>query len=483
MNQNTEYDVLIIGAGVTGCSIARNLSFFNIKAAVIEKSSYVCSGQSKANGAIIHGGHNSKPGTLKARLNVEGNSMFAPLCADLGVKFKNTGLIVIATSKEEVPGLNNLLLQGSANGVKNLRILDSKEIKLIEPGIGSEAISALLVPSGGIVDVHRFVIALAEFAAFNGVDFILENEVNDLIMENNKVLGVKTARGDYFSKVVINCAGIDSDKIMNMAGLNDVKIMPRKGEYHILDKSHCNIIKQPCFQMPTRFSKGVVVFPTINGNIVFGGNSKLIDSKDDVSTTEEDFRDVLHKSSILVPEIKNSDIIAQFSGLRSTTKDEDFYIKKADTVNGLINVAGIDSPGLSSAPAIARMVAGIIDNDFIKLDKKQKPVKSYRLKPMFRELSTSEKNNLIKADRRYGRIICRCEEITEGDVIEAIQAPIPARTIDAVKFRTWAGAGRCQGAFDLERILKLIAEYGSLDILKICKNEEGSNIITGYTKI
>jgi len=482
MNQNTDYDVLIIGAGVTGCSIARELSFFNIKAAVIEKSSYVCSGQSKANGAIIHGGHNSKPGTLKARLNVEGNSLFAPLCADLGVKFKNTGLLVIATNKDEVLSLKDLFLQGTINGVKNLRILDKEEIKKIEPGTGNAAMNALLVPSGGIVDVHRFVIALAEFAASNGVDFLLKTEVNDLIMENNKVLGVKTARGDYFSKLVINCAGIDSDKIMNMAGLNDLIFLPRKGEYHILDKSHSGIINQPCFQMPNRYSKGVVVFPTINGNIVFGGNSKLIDNKENISTTEEDFRDILHKSSILVPKIKNSDIIAQFSGIRSTTEDEDFHIEKADSVSGLINVAGIDSPGLSSAPAIARMVIGIIDNNFIKLDKKQKPIKNYRLKPMFKDLSTSEKNNLIKADRRYGRIICRCEEITEGDVIEAIQAPIPARTIDAVKFRTWAGAGRCQGAFDLERILKLIAEYGSQDILKICKNEEGSNIITGYTK-
>jgi len=272
MNQNTDYDVLIIGAGVTGCSIARELSFFNIKSAVIEKSGYVCSGQSKANGAIIHGGHNSKPGTLKAKLNVEGNSMFAPLCDDLGVKFKNTGLLVIATNKDEVLSLKDLLLQGTINGVKNLRILNSEEIKKIEPGTGNTAISALQVPSGGIVDVHRFVIALAEFAACNGVDFILKNEVNDLIMENNKVLGVKTSRGDYFSKLVINCAGIDSDKIMNMAGLNDVIFLPRKGEYHILDKSHSGIINGPCFQMPNRYSKGVVVFPTINGNIVFGGN-------------------------------------------------------------------------------------------------------------------------------------------------------------------------------------------------------------------
>ncbi len=482
MDQNKDYDVLIIGAGVTGCSIARELCFFDIKTAVIEKSSYVCSGQSKANGAIIHGGHNSKPGTLKARLNVKGNSLFSPLCSKLGVKFRKTGLLVIATNVDESLSLNNLLAQGQANGVRDLSIINREELVKIEPNIGGDAKSALLVPSAGIVDVHRFVIALAEFAAFNSVDFILENEVNGLIIENTKILGVKTARGDYFSKVVINCAGIDSDKIMNMAGLKDIKILPRKGEYYILDKSNSNMVKRPCFQMPNKNSKGVLVFPTINGNIIFGGNSKLIDNKNDTSTTEEGFKEVINKSSILVPKIKNADIIAQFSGVRSSTENEDFFIAKADTAAGLINVAGIDSPGLSSAPAIAQMVMDIIDNNFIKLNKKQNAVKNYKLKPLFRELQINEKNKLIKSNRMYGRIICRCEEITEGDVMDALQSPIPAKTIDAIKFRTLAGTGRCQGAFDLERILKLVSKYGFLDILKICKNEEGSNIITNYAK-
>ena len=303
------------------------------------------------------------------------------------------------------------------------------------------------------------------------------------LLENNTILGVKTATGDYFSKVVINCAGLDSDKIMNMAGIKDIKILPRKGEYYILDKSYCGLVNRPCFQMPNKNSKGILVFPTINGNIIFGGNSKLIDNKDDISTTAEGLCEVMAKSKILVPKIKDSDVIAQFSGVRSSTEYEDFYIKKTNLAEGLINLAGIDSPGLSSAPAIALMVLDIINSSFIKLNKKQEPLKKYKLKPLFRELKIDEKNKLIKTNTSYGRIICRCEEITEGDVIDAIQSPIPAKTIDAIKFRTLAGTGRCQGAFDLERILKLISKYGFLDILNICKNEKGSNIVTGYSKI
>jgi glycerol-3-phosphate dehydrogenase len=482
MNQNSDYDILIIGAGVTGCSIARELSFFDVKTAVIEKTSYVCSGQSKSNGAIIHGGHNSIPGTLKAELNVKGNSLFAPLCRELGVKFKNTGILVIAMNPEENLTLNKLLKQGQLNGIKDLRIIDGEELQKIEPNISTNAVSALLVPSGGIVDVHKFVIALAEFAASNGVEFIFENKVKDLIMDNQKVIGVKTGRGDYYSKIVINCAGIDSDEIMNMAGLADIKILPRKGEYYITDKSNCGIVNRPCFQLPTRYSKGVVVFPTINGNIIFGGNSELIESKTDTTTTEDGYAEVLEKSCIFIPKIKDSDVIAQFAGVRSTTENEDFFINKPDAVEGLINVAGIDSPGLSSAPAIAQFVTDIINKSFFKLEKKRNPVSRHKLKPLFRELDFNEKNDLIKSDCRYGRIICRCEEITEGDVIDAIKAPIPARTIDAIKFRTLAGTGRCQGAFDLERILKLVAEYGLQDILKICKNDEGSNIISGFTR-
>lgn len=478
------YDIIIIGAGVLGCSIARKLSFYDKKIAVIEKSSYICSGQSKANGAIIHGGHNSKPHTLKANFNVIGNQMFSDMCKDIGVEYIKTGLLVVAFNKKEIQVLKQLLVRGKKNKVKGLKILGKDELLKMEPNISPNAYGALFVPTAGIVDVHRLVIALAEHAAVNGVDFLLENEVIDVISEDDSIKGVLTKNGVFRAKIIINCAGTESGKIAKLAGLGDeYRIIPRKGEYYILDKKFKSLLRRPCFFTPDPNGKGITVFPTVNGNIIFGGNSVKVKNRYDYSTTEEGFQEVYIKAKKLVPGIFEKDIITAFSGIRSTSHTGDFIIDFLQNPWGLINLNGIDSPGLSSAPAIAEYVVKLLNDNCndLKIDSGKEA--TYKIKPLFRDLNPKQKNLWIKNDPSFGRIICRCEEITEGDIVAAIHSPIPATTLDAIKFKTWTGAGRCQGSFDLERVFAVLQRECGILPQEIRKNEQNSEMVIGENKL
>lgn len=476
-------DVLIIGAGVIGCSIARKLSFYNLDIAVAEKSSYVCSGQSKANGAIIHGGHNSQPDTLKAKLNVKGNRMFPEFCESLGVDFKRTGLLVIALNKKEQNILGTLHDRGVTNGVNGLKVVGRQELKRLEPNVSQKATGALIVPTAGIVDVHRLVIALAEHSAINGVRYYFDNEVKSL-EPSGDFLRVTSSKNTFLARIVINCAGINSSKIASLGAKHDYKILPRKGEYYILDKKYKSLLKHPCFPVPTPNGKGVVVFPTINGNIIFGGNSIFTKDINDFSTTQEGFSEVFQKGKKIVPGIENKEIITAFAGIRSTSESHDFIIEFSDKLEGLVNLVGIDSPGLSSAPAITDYVIDLIKSRrTIPLKINQGKQKMYNIKPLFRDLDETTKEQWLKRDKRYGRIVCRCEGITEGDIVDAIHSPIPVTTVDAIKFKTWTGAGRCQGAFDLERIIKILNREANIPLTEVEKNSPGSRIILGETKV
>ncbi len=476
MAKDKKYDVIIIGAGIIGCSVARKLSFYNLKVGVVEKNSYVCGGQSKANGGVIHGGHNAREGTLKAKFNVMGNRMFSSLCKDLGVGFKRTGLLVIAIESHELEMLEKLEERGKANGVRGVSIISKHELKKMEPNASPRAICALHVPTAGIVDVHRLVIALAEHAAVNGVDFIFENDVQGLIVDGKKVVGLRTDKGQYQCSVVINCAGVESAGIAKMAGISRFKIIPRKGEYYILDKKYRDFIRRPCFPVPTPHGKGVAVFPTVNGNIIFGGNSVKIKDKYDTSTTREGYREVLGRARRIIPDIEKKEIITAFSGIRSSVSGHDFIIDTG-SMDGLINLIGIDSPGLSSAPAITEHVFAKVDKLFGLVRQPEKKAK-YSLKPLFRELGLKEKKEWLAKEERFGRIACRCEKITEGDIVNAINSPIPATTLDAIKFKTKATTGRCQGGFGLTRIMGMLNRECGLDYADIRKNMPGSNIVT-----
>ncbi len=483
MKSDKKYDILIIGAGVIGCSIARSLSSYDLRIGVIEKSSYVCSGQSKANGGIIHAGHNSKPGTLKARLNVMGNRMFPKFCSDMGVEFKKIGMMVVADKAEKVPALEALKAQGIINGVIGLRIIGKEELLRLEPNIAPSLSGGLFIPSAGMVNVHRLVIASAEHAAVNGVDFIFNNRVRKLMVEDDKLKGAVTDKGKFYSKILINCAGTESGKIANSAGLKGYSIIPRKGEYYILDKKYRGLVRRPCFFTPNPEGKGVTVFPSSNGNVLFGGNSIKVEDSTDFSTTKKDFDQVYKKAQKLVPGIAGKEIIGAFAGIRSTSTSHDFIIEAPHKPSGFIILNGIDSPGLSSAPAISEHVTSLIKDGLMDLRKDPNKKHTYKIKPLFRELGPVEKELWIKKDKRFARIVCRCEEITEGDIVSAIHSPIPAETIDAVKFKTWAGAGRCQGGFDLERVLHILSRECCLPPENITKNGQGSNVVTGKTKV
>ncbi|MEE8324487.1 MAG: NAD(P)/FAD-dependent oxidoreductase [Candidatus Humimicrobiaceae bacterium] len=479
-----QYDIIIIGAGIMGCLIARELSFYGLDIAVFEKSSYICSGQSKGNGAIVHAGHNEKPGSLKAKLCVEGNRRFEGLCNDLGIFFKRTGYTLLAFDSEQIKILKRLEEQGKINGVRT-KVLDAAGLIDKEPNASRETLSALHIVDAGLTDVFRLVIAAAEHAAVNGVDFILGTEVEGLLKDllgNERISGVTTSDGNWKAGLVINCAGVDADTIIRSAVDTDFKISARKAEYYIIDKAEGNICNGAIYPIPTPYGKGCAVIPTVHGNTIFGGNSILTGDREDTSTSSKELENVLTQSEKLVPAVKGKKVIAQFSGLRSSVEGDDYIIGPQKGAPGLFNIVGIDSPGLSSAPAIASYVKDMIGKNYFDLKKDPGKTGQYQIKPLFKDLDMREKKEWIKHDRRYGRIVCRCENITEGDIVSAIHAPIPALTTDAIKFKVWAGAGRCQGAFDISRIITILSDETGIKPPRVIKRGRGSNIVTGYTR-
>jgi glycerol-3-phosphate dehydrogenase len=474
------YDVIIIGAGVVGCAVARELSAYDLSIAVVEKGSYLCCGQSKGNGAIIHGGHDPKPGTLKATLNVEGTRAFPGLCASLGVTWMNTGIYVVAFDERELGVLRDLHLRAGRNGVPGARVVDSETIRRTEPNVSREALAALSMPSGGIVDVFRLVLAMAEHAAINGVTFLFEHEVSALIVENGSAAGVSTNRGSLRAALVVNCAGVNADHIMDMAGREGFRITPHRGEYYVLDSDYGWFVSRPVFQIPPPSGKGILIFPTVHGNMIIGGDSTVIGDRVDTATTAEGFEIVRRHVLRIVPGLDMSRIIASFSGIRASGSTEDFLIEASREVHGLVNAAGLASPGLSAAPAIAARIRDLVGG-LIDLKRKRTGFKEYRLRPLFRDLREEEKEAALRHNSAFGNVVCRCEYVTEGDILDAVHAPLPARTLDAVKIRTRAGMGRCQGAFDLSRVLQIMSHELRVPAAEITKNGPFSAVVTGET--
>lgn len=475
------FDVIIIGAGVVGCAVARELSAYDISIAVVEKGSYLCSGQSKGNGAIIHGGHDPLPGTLKATLNVEGTRAIPGLCASLGVTWRNTGGYVVAFDDRELGILNDLYLRAEKNGVPGAVVVDRETIRRTEPNLSTSALAALSLPSGGVVDIFRLVIAMAEHAAVNGVSFLFDHEVLALAVGNGTVHGVSTNRGRLQSPVVINCAGVNADQIMNMAGIDSFRITPCRGEYFILDSDYGWFVSRPCFQIPPPSGKGILIFPSVHGNMIIGGDSAVIGDRVDTSTTTNGFEIVRRNILRLVPDLDVNRIIASFSGIRASGNKEDFLIEASPEARGLVNAAGIASPGLTAAPAIAARIRDLVGG-LIDLKDKRGSFREYRLPPLFRELADGEKDAALRRNSMFGNVVCRCEYVTEGDIVDALHAPLPARTLDALKIRTRTGMGRCQGAFDLSRILQIMSHELRLPAAEITKNGPSSGVVIGPTR-
>ena len=474
------YDVAVVGAGVVGGLIARELSRFDIKVALLEKHNDVAMGTTKANSAIVHGGFDAQNGTLKAKLNVQGTAMMPEVCKKLSVPFKKNGSVVVAFSEKEMEHIQVLYDRGIKNGVPELSIIDRDELRRREPNISDEAVGALLSESAGIVCPYELTIAAVENAVTNGVEFIRNCEVKS-ITENAESYILNTTAGDISARFIVNAAGNFSDELAKMVGDDSIELVPRKGEYYVLDKSVGNLATHTIFQCPNEMGKGILVTPTVDGNLLIGPTALNIDDKDDTTTTPEGLREAVQKALKSVPTVSIRNAITSFAGVRAHPTNDDFIIDWCPTSKNFINVAGVESPGLSSAPAIAIFVREIL-NEKLELNEKETYSDTREEPVRFRHMSDEERTELIKKNPAYGRIVCRCETITEGEIIDAIKAPAGARDVDGVKRRTRAGMGRCQGGFCGSKVVEILARELSVSMRDITKFGGDSKIIYERTK-
>lgn len=474
------YDVAVVGAGVIGSLIARELSRYNLKIALVEKCNDTAMGTSKANSAIVHAGFDAKPGTLKAKLNVKGTELMPELCKTLGVPFKPIGSLVVAFSDEEVETLGELLERGNTNGVPGLEIYDKAKLKEAEPSISDEAKAALWAPSAGIVCPYELTIAAAENAVVNGAEFVRNFEVNKIDFDGEKFT-VSNGEKEITAKYIINAAGVYCDEIAALIGDTSIHTAPRKGEYMLCDKTVGKLANHTIFQCPSKMGKGILVTPTVDGNLLLGPSALDIEDKDDVTTSADTLAEVLEIAKKSVPCLTTREVITSFAGLRAHCDRNDFIIEPSEKNAQFINVAGIESPGLSSAPAIALYVKDILLSAMPAEEKSDfNPVREEPVR--FRHMSNEERKALIEKDPAYGRIICRCETITEGEILDAIHAPAGARDVDGVKRRTRAGMGRCQGGFCGSKVVELLARELGVEINEITKFGGNSKILYDRTK-
>ncbi len=475
------YDAVIIGAGVTGAAAARELSRLQAKVCVLEKGEDVCVGTSKANSAIIHAGYDPVPGTLMAKLNIEGNEMMDKLCADLDIPFQRNGALIVCTDPAEEGKLDTLLQRGIENGVKGLRIVKGEELREMEPNLSDDVTAALYAPTSGIICPFELTCGMAENACENGVQFFFDQKVSGIIHDQDGLYHVKAGDKEYVTRAVINAAGVYADEIHNMVSSEKITIRPRRGEYCLYDKELGDHVTHTIFQLPTDKGKGVLVTPTVHGNMLAGPTSDFITDKDDTSTTAEGIAEVLSKECISVKPLSGRKIITSFAGLRAHGDKGDFIIGEAEDAPLFYDLAGIESPGLTSSPAIGKMAAEWAEKA-LGLKRKEDFREKRKGIPHFAELSFEERQKLIREDPLYGQIVCRCETVTEGEIVNAIRRPLGARSLDGVKRRTRAGMGRCQAGFCSPKVIDIIHRETGLPYEKITKCGGDSVIVLQHTK-
>lgn len=474
------YDVIIIGAGVSGAAVARELSRYKVNACVIEKEEDVCCGTSKANSAIVHAGYDATTGSLMAKLNVRGNQMMEQLSKDLDFPFKKNGSLVVCLSEEDMPKLQALYDRGVANGVQDLRILNREELRAMEPNISDDAYAALYAPTAGIVCPFNLNIAMAENACVNGVEFKFDTEVTGL----HPIEGgwaIETNQGSFETKYVVNAAGVYADRLHNMVSAKKIHITPRRGDYCLLDKTAGDLVSKTIFALPGKFGKGILVAPTVHGNLILGPTAIDIEDKEGTNTTREGLDQVITKCGMNVKNIPMRSVITSFAGLRAHEDGHEFLIGELEDAKGFIDCAGIESPGLTSSPAIGEMVAEIL-REKLNLEKNENFVATRKgvLDPD--SLSKEERIELIKKNPAYGNIFCRCEMITEGEILDAIHRPLGAKSLDGVKRRTRAGMGRCQAGFCSPRTMEILARERHVSMFDITKSGGESKIVVGTNK-
>ncbi len=485
------YDIAIIGAGIIGSCIARELSKYKLNICMIEKADDVACGTSKANSGIIHGGFDAKPGTLMAKLNVQGTAMYPELSQQLHFDYKNNGSLVVGFCDEDMEHIKKLYDRGLENGVEKLKILNQEELRKLEPNISEEAVGALLSETAGIVSPYQATWAIAENALINGVKIFLEEEVHSISVPEKKgdSFILHTGKNEIKAKCLVNAAGLFADQISAMAGARDFIIKPRRGEYYLLDNKCSNLASHTLFQTPDKMGKGILVTPTVDGNILSGPTAADGEDKYATETTAQGQEQVFQKSEKTIPNIPRRNVINSFAGLRAIAYNadgspvNDFIIEEDDKVKGFINVGGICSPGLSAAPAIGLYVAELIEKS---MGRKFEPNKDFiavrKGIESFKDASDERKAQLIEENPLYGRMICRCESITEAEIVAAINSPLGARDLDGVKRRTRAGMGRCQSGFCSPRVTEIISRERKIPMTSVTKNGGCSYILNSKTR-
>ncbi len=473
------YDITVIGAGVIGGMIARELAKYELKICIVEREGDVAMGATRANSAIVHAGFDAAEGSLKARFNVRGSEMMEKVAEELGVKYKRNGSLVIGFCEEDLKTLKALEERGNKNGVRGLRIVSGEELFKIEPNLSKNVRYALYAPTGAIVCPYELTVAAIGNAMDNGADLKLDFEVTD-IRKTDDGYDVISSGETVRTRYVINAAGLYSDRIAAMTGDSSFSVHPRRGEYILLDKECGSLVNTTVFRTPSKMGKGILISPTVDGNLLLGPTSEDMTDKEDRKTTAKGFEKIIKEAAEDVDGIPFNKVITSFCGLRAVGSTGDFIINSPFA--NFINVAGIESPGLTSAPAIAEYIVGLLEKNGAKLSRKKEHNPIRRPMHYFREASFEEKNEIIKRDKAFGRIVCRCEEVTEGEILEAIRTNPRPRDLDGVKRRTRAQMGRCQGGFCSPYIVELLAREMNIPYEEVTKFGGNSRVNLARTK-
>lgn len=473
------YDVAVIGAGIVGACTVYELSRLDLSVCLIEKENDAAAGATKANSALVHAGFDPEEGTLMARFNVEGCSMFERLSKEAGFPYKRNGALVLAFSEDDLNTVGILYKRGIANGVKGLRIIDREELLMLEPNVEASATGALLAPSAGIVGPWEMCMALIVKAANRGVSLRFRNTVTGIRKTSDFFeIEINGGESQVKAKRIVNAAGIHADEIMEMAGEKEFTILPRKGQYYVLDKNQGTLVSHTLFQCPSDKGKGIMVTPTVHGNLLVGPDSGIAEDKEDKATSRDGLEVVKESALRSVGLISFSDTIRNYAGLRAYSDRKDFIIEESASVKGLINLAGIKSPGLTAAPAIAREAIRLLESTGMHMAPRHEETNP-EVRAKYGDMSDDEKQDVIKGNPAYGRVICRCEGITEGEIIESLKGPLGAVSLDGVKRRVRPGSGRCQGGFCGPKVIEIISRDLMIKPWEVPLDLDGSYVLGG----
>ncbi len=475
-----KFDVVVVGGGVIGGAVLRELTKYNLSVCLLEKEGDVAMGASKANSGIVHAGFDAPEGSLKAKFNVLGNMMMPEYTKELGVKYANNGSLVVAFSLAEMSTLSILKERGEKNGVKGLELLSKFGLKMMEPNVSDKAVGALYAPTGGIVCPYELTIAQIGNAMDNGAELFCDFEVVKVEKTENGFV-LTSANGESVEgKLVINCTGLGGEKIAKLFGDDSIHIGARKGEYLLLDRESGDFVSHTLFFAPTKLGKGILVSQTVDNNIILGPTAE--EGNDETDTSAKGINEVLTKAKEMCPNVPAYNVITSFAGIRAYNDRHDFIIEESKTVKGLIHCAGIESPGLTSAPAIGKYVVETLVGDMLDLQENTNFNGTRNPDYFFKNLTDEEKNAIIKENPSYGKIVCRCEQITEGEIIRAIKENPPARDIDGIKRRTRSGMGRCQGGFCQPHVAEILARELGISFEEVTKKGKGSELVMEVTK-